>query len=313
MAGEREACTEPSADGVVSLRDLLARQDDAALSFLRELHGSSDCHLKAMEGHELTQSTRSALTTLLTSLEASEGYDSLNEVAEVVVLDLSGVLRATPNPSKWVEETLEDACRRIHRGVSAVIALLESISGIPRTRHYDRDLDTQIALETRRAYSRFASTIDSLRQSCPDPSIFLMEASHVIDELLNQHGGSVRFSDRDILLELLSRATSSFELDHRDRLRLEQDITSTASLLGGVNERAELVEHDIALVQRGLEALDAEVPVTEVMKQLSDLEGLSPGFDALLNGFEDLSVDPLELRLILGTLSDGLEMLSASS
>ncbi|MCA9648088.1 MAG: hypothetical protein KC492_45660, partial [Myxococcales bacterium] len=168
--------------------------------------------------------------------------------------------------------------------------------------YFARELDA--ALETRQAYAalrRAARRVevpelkDSLRHAMT--TLAVVRARPCFPKL--------RAYDRVVLEELFQRirgwlvSSSKGAHDELDGSRLLQEYFNFVEFALEVNKRPELVEHDIELINLGLNQLESH-PVASVQPLLAPLLGRDEALDALLNSTCDTQLLRDELERVLG-------------
>lgn len=168
----------------------------------------------------------------------------------------------------------------------------------------------KVALESRDAYLNFHHGIRSLEQHLADGDYDLGYVLRLAGANLAKLVGreiyrKLRLLDRRQLSTLQARIIRHQREGSEDELearRLWMDITACTQLLGQINRRTELIEHDCELLAATLDALDAQ-PEAADASALRTLEGRCPDLDALL---ADVQVDVLALRPRLLQMHDEL-------
>lgn len=194
----------------------------------------------------------------------------------------------TPPLRTWdVVTVCSQASREVQKSLAALDVALAEVSGEPPTDAYATE--TEVALRTRRAYTRFRGEIHAAPTDRP-LRLRLRFAGTAIAKLVGRSiYASARVHDRWMLRRLqgqirayLAEATT---VDDPDRVatgeRLLQEVVNVSQLMMQINHRAELLAHD----GRQLDALASAVARDQPFESLDALRapllGRSPVLDAL--------------------------------
>lgn len=164
--------------------------------------------------------------------------------------------------------------------------------------------DVERAVGLRSAYRRLLSTVSSQGEPADaDVPARLAQARRAVHALLEQAiPTGMRIADRREAVLLRRRIDAWLEqsarADPTDGRRIWQDLVGFAELLLRINERQELVEHDLATAKRLLSRIeqdgaDAGVSAAEVAR----LYGRDSDLDALLEAGGPIERDRLKERL----------------
>jgi hypothetical protein len=164
--------------------------------------------------------------------------------------------------------------------------------------------DIERAVGLRNAYRRLLSAVSGSGEPTDnDVSTRLRESRRAIDALLEQAiPTGMRVADRREAVLLRRRIDTWLQqhpgADPQDGRRIWQDLVGFAELLLRINERQELVEHDLDAARRILDRLEsspdsANVPPYEVTR----LYGRDAELDAALESGEPIGVGVLRERL----------------
>lgn len=185
------------------------------------------------------------------------------------------------------------ARRQVVKSATAVERALSEAEGLPPSLEglYVSELD--LSREVRRAYGRFRRGVVRGGEPPPERVVSRLRTAAVgIAQLVGRDCyESLRVVDRVQLRAVQARLIE--QLRHPDAggprasLRLWQDVAAFAELLGGVNNRAELREHDLALAERALATMppeqdDGAALDGALLEALRGLAGRSDEIDELI-------------------------------
>lgn len=247
------------------------------------------------EGVAAVHRAKTVFRGLVEASEADPDAVELGDLAFVAALEakrmqeqLAGLDR---EPSKWrLLEVCHRVRRRLLRGITATTRELQRLQGVESvSESFVEELAR--SLRCRAALARFWHRVESTRGEERLRRLRLVGTSVA---MLQGHPGfrELRLGDRRVLRELqerLLRWLRSPERSSTEGERLIQDLEGFISLSRRINERMELVEHDVVLGARLVEQLellgDASVP-EDVLPRLRHLVGWSREVDALLYASE---------------------------
>ena len=206
----------------------------------------------------------------------------------------------------------------VKSAVNLEINLCQSFDLIPRLARLG---DVERAVGLRSAYRRMLRAVSKAGEPADDEvSQRLLHSRRALDVLLEQAiPTGMRIGDRREAVLLRRRIDQWLEgqpeTEARDGRRIWQDLVGFAELLLHINERQELIGHDIEVARRVLERLPGEPPAAErvvpLPEELARLYGRDAELDALIE--RGGSVPVRELRERLEALLSGLKPRDASA
>ncbi len=281
-----------------NVRPLIRELVPAVKSVLEQGIGSLDLACQQYEG-----SGEDEVGESLSEKDFYRGIDRLMESqrGERQIADLAFVTRRAliakketlerlashPRPDELLE--LASSClRRLLKGMAAVESALCSYE----RRDVRLGFVTEVhrAIEIRRLYAKFrANVLDGGEPTTADVEPRLRRVAVAIAQLVGHDlYGDLRVHDRLQFREIQRRVLGHFADDNpgeKDGLRLYQDLACFTELLREIRYRAELREHDQALLASATAALqpaaENDVPPS-LLKRLASLEGLDAELDCVL-------------------------------
>ncbi len=201
-------------------------------------------------------------------------------------------LRTAGEEDPWrVASLMDRSQRRIRRGLISVESAICEFEGRDGPIRVWGDLDT--SLETRRLYGelrREAKALD-VEGDADDPTRCIEQiASRFSDLASHRLYPLLRIEDRQQIRRIYYRmrrwSQERSEESAEEGQRLWQDVVAFISLLGAVNQREELRQHDQALVERTLKRLFGGGGVAflseSLLRELGALRGLDEELDELI-------------------------------
>ncbi|MBL8151441.1 MAG: hypothetical protein JNN15_16070, partial [Blastocatellia bacterium] len=192
----------------------------------------------------------------------------------------------------------DEALRGLFKSVTAVgVGICQQENLTPQSCISNEAKDSlDLSIKTRRAYTIFQRNVLHLRDETDvyknlrkvSKAIAILRGKNVFDQL--------RFFDRALLKSLQSKTIEWLGKADRDPLTgamLWQDAVGFAELLGEINKRSELVEHDLSVLQNCytiLTSLVVSLIPEEIVSQLQTVFGRHPELDQLLESKENRSV-----------------------
>lgn len=221
----------------------------------------------------------------------------------------------------------DEALRGLFKSVTAVgVGICQQENLTPQSCISNEAKDSlDLSIKTRRAYTIFQRNVLHLRDETDvyknlrkvSTAIAILRGKNVFDQL--------RFFDRALLKSLQSKTIEWLGKADRDPLTgamLWQDAVGFAELLGEINKRSELVEHDLSLLQNCytiLTSLVVSLIPEETVSQLQTVFGRHPELDQLLESKENRSVKEWQraIELAMAQIStpetDALNALSTAA
>lgn len=222
---------------------------------------------------------------------AAQGLADLAFIARGDLRACQQDLRATEGKDSWrIASVLDRTLRRLRRGLISVESAICEFEGREAPVRAWGDLETSLAI--RRLYGELRREVQVL-ESADGPAIderleriagrFEELASHRIYPLLRiEDRQQIRRLHGRMRRWLKRRETEPPESGHR----LWQDVVGFVALLGAVNQREELRQHDRLLVNRAYKNLFGRRGVAflsdALLRELRTLEGLDDELDELL-------------------------------
>jgi hypothetical protein len=237
-----------------------------------------------------------------TSTRAGERVSNTAFIGRIGLLARSRQLQALqPEPQWELVSTCGRALREVYKATSAVeLVLSEELGERSGVRHFVTEL--QHSIRTRHAYWAFRR--DVLASTPPTISTIygrLRSASNAIAKLAGRESYAVaRFDDRlqirgfhqrirAHLHEMLQARHDGNRIEALEiaGMRLWQDLANLCDLIMQVNQRAELRQHDRALLQDSIDHLD-NITSAMLVERLRPLRGRDGELDAWLEAPRDI-------------------------
>lgn len=254
-------------------------------------------------------------------MEQMSGASDIADLAFIARLGLKGRLESLSacdeSTERWdVIAVASGSCREVMKSLSALESAVCRFEGLcSENSYYETELSRSLA--TRRAYAAFRREIASEEPSSPDEVVKRLRLCAIaIAKLIGRDVyPHLRVSDRIHIRGLQERIVDFLRVSNQDTtraragLRVWQDLSSFADLLQQVNNRAELLEHDLSIVRDALQRLEKRaegdaVVIAEATPALETLFGRDPALDRCLR--DETSVTVGALRTVLVSLENHL-------
>lgn len=247
----------------------------------------------------------------LAALDAACGED--DEVGGLCFIgraETGEALRALASAPQSREELLiaaESARERVIRVLDAVLAHQD----LPAV--LEPEAEGRQAASVRAMYARLAQELaDAEKETVQQEAVELLLAA-LTDAVSDEAWALVRMSDRFIVEKLRRRALAwgTPNAEDRNGLRLVSDAAASVALLGRINLRPALVEHDLREARRALALVEPSRTSTEARHELQHaldaLLGRDPELDTLAAAFARGSAVGWRIRAALESLLTRLQ------
>lgn len=204
-------------------------------------------------------------------------------IAEGIFVYKLKQLRQLKPSLPWLDflEVISSARRCVMKASVALENSLADLLGIKAELDYRTEI--QKGLIVRRLYADFRYAIAQLDGNVAKVHLLRVARHHIAMMLRLDAYEFMRFSDRKhlvVLKQQLSQALAG-QVNHQEARRLMDEVVMTAALIMGINNRQELIEHDMGRVKACVEAIDSG-RLDLVPAMLHDLIGRSQKLDQLV-------------------------------
>lgn len=228
---------------------------------------------------------REALSLLDTACGEDDEVGGLCFIGRAETGEALRALASAPQAREDLLIAAESARERVIRVLDAVLAH----QGLPAV--LEPQAEGRQAASVRAMYTRLAQELaDAEKETVQAEAVELLVAA-LTDAVSDDAWALVRMSDRFIVEKLRRRALAwgTPNAEDRNGLRLVSDAAASVALLGRINLRPALVEHDLREAQRALSLVEASRTSSEARRELQHaldaLLGRDPDLDALSAAF----------------------------